>query len=48
MAAYRAVLQAIHPGLPVVCLLVWTVGARVMRLPEALLDTHAPAARRVA
>jgi ATP-dependent helicase/nuclease subunit A len=44
MAAYRAVLQAAAPGRPVHCLLVWTTGARVMALPSALLDSHAPAA----
>ncbi len=48
MAAYRAVLAAIHPGRDIVCLLVWTVGAKVMRLPDPLLDTHAPAAHRAA
>jgi ATP-dependent helicase/nuclease subunit A len=45
MAAYRAVLRAIHPGRPVLCALVWTQGARVMALPEALLDRHAPGAQ---
>ncbi len=45
MAAYRAVLQAIHPGRPVQCALVWTEGARVMPLPGALLDRHAPGAQ---
>eukprot|EP01037_Dinobryon_pediforme_P005751 gene5751-5814_t len=44
MAAYRSVLAAIFPGLPVHCMLVWTVGARVMRLDEAVLDRHAPIA----
>lgn len=44
MAAYRALLQAIHPDRPVECLLVWTVGAIVTPLPAALLDGHAPAA----
>jgi ATP-dependent helicase/nuclease subunit A len=48
MAAYRAVLAAIQPGRDIACLLVWTVGARVMRLPDSLLDTHAPAAHRAA
>ena len=48
MAAYRAVLAAIHPGRTVDCLLVWTVGAQVVRLPESLLDTHAPGAQRPA
>jgi ATP-dependent helicase/nuclease subunit A len=44
MAAYRAVLQAIHPGRPVECALVWTSGAQVMALPPELLDRHAPGA----
>ncbi len=44
MAAYRAVLRAIHPHRPVLCALVWTSGARVMPLPESLLDRHAPGA----
>jgi ATP-dependent helicase/nuclease subunit A len=48
MAAYRAVVQAIYPDRPVLCLLVWTVGAQVMPLPPALLDTHAPGAARAA
>ncbi|MBX9699681.1 MAG: hypothetical protein K2X74_09600, partial [Acetobacteraceae bacterium] len=43
MAAYRAVLRAAFPGRAVECALVWTYGARVMALPEALLDAHAPA-----
>ena len=44
MAAYRAVLKAIFPDRPVRCMLVWTVGGRVMSLPDALLDRHAPTA----
>ncbi len=44
MAAYRAVLQAIRPGSPVECTLVWTATGSVMALPDALLDRHAPAA----
>ena len=42
MAAYRAVLRAIHPDRAVTCALVWTTGARVMELPPAVLDRHAP------
>lgn len=45
MAAYRAVLQALRPGLPVRCALVWTADPRVVPLPDDLLDAHAPAAR---
>jgi ATP-dependent helicase/nuclease subunit A len=43
MAAYRAVLRAAFPGRRVDCALVWTYGARVMELPDALLDGQAPA-----
>ena len=35
-------LRAAFPGRRVVCALVWTYGARVMPLPDALLDRHAP------
>jgi ATP-dependent helicase/nuclease subunit A len=42
MAAYRALLRAAFPGRRVDCALVWTYGARVMPLPDALLDRHAP------
>ena len=44
MAAYRAVLLLAFPGRAVDCALVWTYGARLMRLPDELLDTHAPRA----
>ncbi|WP_372622442.1 double-strand break repair helicase AddA [Falsiroseomonas sp.] len=44
MAAYRAVLRLAYPGRAVECVLVWTYGARFMRLPGELLDTHAPRA----
>jgi len=44
MAAYRAVLRQAFPGRAVDCVLVWTYGARLMPLPAALLDAHAPAA----
>ena len=44
MAAYRAVLTALFPDRPVRCVLVWTQGARVMALPDALLDRYAPGA----
>jgi ATP-dependent helicase/nuclease subunit A len=44
MAAYRALLRAAFPGRRVECALVWTYGARVMVLPDALLDRHAPGA----
>jgi ATP-dependent helicase/nuclease subunit A len=42
MAAYRAVLRQAFPGRAVECVLVWTYGATVMPLPDALLDAHAP------
>jgi ATP-dependent helicase/nuclease subunit A len=44
MAAYRAVLRLAFPGRAVECALVWTYGARFMRLPADLLDAHAPSA----
>ncbi|MDP3415607.1 double-strand break repair helicase AddA [Falsiroseomonas sp.] len=44
MAAYRAVLRLAFPGKRVDCALVWTFGARLMPLPEGLLDAHAPGA----
>ena len=44
MAAYRAVLRLAFPGRVVTCALVWTYGAKVMRLPDELLDAHAPRA----
>ena len=45
LAAYRAVLRGVFPGLPVRCALVWTQVARVAMLPDHLLDPHDPAAR---
>ena len=45
MAAYRAVLRGIFPGRTVRCALVWTRAARVVMLPDELLDTHAPGTR---
>ncbi|WP_395825923.1 double-strand break repair helicase AddA [Elstera sp.] len=38
MALYRAVLRQLYPGKPVRCWLIWTDGARIMPLSEALLD----------
>jgi ATP-dependent helicase/nuclease subunit A len=43
MAAYRAVLRGAFPGREVRCALVWTYAARLMELPDSLLDAHAPA-----
>jgi ATP-dependent helicase/nuclease subunit A len=43
MAAYRAVLRQVFPGRAVTCALVWTYAARMMELPDALLDAHDPA-----
>ena len=42
MAAYRAVLRAAFPDKAVRSALVWTYGARLMELPDDLLDPHAP------
>ncbi|MCK8784309.1 UvrD-helicase domain-containing protein [Roseomonas sp. NAR14] len=44
MALYRAVLRQAFPGRAVECALVWTYGARLMRLPDALLDGYVPEA----
>ncbi|MEM7730911.1 MAG: PD-(D/E)XK nuclease family protein [Pseudomonadota bacterium] len=41
MAAYRDLLRQTYPDRPILCQLVWTVGARVMPLPDALLDEAA-------
>ncbi len=38
MALYRAALQKLYPGKRVSCVLVWTDGARAMRLPDSALD----------
>ncbi|MGJ3230717.1 MAG: UvrD-helicase domain-containing protein [Oceanicaulis sp.] len=45
MAAYRALLQALHPGKPVRCALLWTDAPRLMALPEARLDAVLKRAR---
>jgi ATP-dependent helicase/nuclease subunit A len=42
MAAYRAVLRDIFPGRTVRCALIWTYTARLMPLPDAVLDAYAP------
>ena len=42
MASYRAVLQEIFPDRSVQCLLIWTVGPRLMQLSDDLLAGHAP------
>jgi ATP-dependent helicase/nuclease subunit A len=42
MAAYRDVLRGALPGRAVTCALVWTATARIMPLPDSLLDRHAP------
>jgi ATP-dependent helicase/nuclease subunit A len=42
MAAYRAVLRDIFPGRSIACALVWTQAARVVMLPDELLESHAP------
>ena len=38
LALYRAALSKIYPGRHIACALVWTDGARAMRLPDSLLD----------
>jgi ATP-dependent helicase/nuclease subunit A len=45
MAAYRALLKAIHPGKPVRCALLWTDAPRLMELPEDRLDAVLARAR---
>ena len=42
MAAYRALLRQVFPGRRVECWLLWTWSTRVMALPDAVLDRHAP------
>lgn len=42
MAAYRAALGRIYPGRKIRCALLWTVGPRLMELPQAALDRFAP------
>jgi ATP-dependent helicase/nuclease subunit A len=44
LAAYRAILEHIHPDRPVSCLLVWTQTGQVMPLPADLLAPHVPTA----
>ncbi len=44
LAAYRAVLRGVFGDRPVQCALVWTRAARVVMLPDVLLDAHAPGA----
>jgi ATP-dependent helicase/nuclease subunit A len=43
MAAYRALLRSIYPGMPVRCALLWTETPRLMPLPDTLLDRYEPA-----
>ncbi|MDA5194576.1 double-strand break repair helicase AddA [Govanella unica] len=38
MAAYRRLLQQIYPGRRIDCALLWTDGARLMALPDQMLD----------
>ena len=42
MAAYRALLRQVFPGRRVECWLLWTWTTRIMALPDAMLDRHAP------
>ncbi|WP_425410330.1 double-strand break repair helicase AddA [Hyphococcus sp.] len=41
MAAYRALLQKIYPDREVVCALLWTYDARLMLIPDNMLDKAA-------
>jgi ATP-dependent helicase/nuclease subunit A len=42
LAAYRAAIAQIYPGLPVKCALLWTDGPHLMPISPALLDRWAP------
>lgn len=42
MAAYRALLQSLHPDRPVRCALLWTDGPRLMELPGGVLEAALP------
>jgi ATP-dependent helicase/nuclease subunit A len=42
MAGYRRALMGLYPDRPVRCALIWTLGARLMTLPDALLDNAGP------
>ncbi|EHH68788.1 double-strand break repair helicase AddA [Gluconobacter morbifer] len=42
MAAYRSVLEQLHPGYRIHCSLVWTEGPAVQTLPDRLLDDVLP------
>ncbi|MEQ8805077.1 MAG: PD-(D/E)XK nuclease family protein, partial [Rhodospirillales bacterium] len=42
MAGYRRALMDLYPDRPVRCALIWTMGARLMALPDALLDKAGP------
>ena len=42
MAGYRRALKNLYPDRAVRCALIWTLGARVMTLPDDILDSAAP------
>ena len=42
MAGYRRALMDLYPNRPVRCALIWTMGARLMPLPAAILDEAGP------
>jgi ATP-dependent helicase/nuclease subunit A len=46
MAAYQALLEAIYPGRPVRCTVLWTEGARLMALNDAALAPWRPDRRQ--
>jgi ATP-dependent helicase/nuclease subunit A len=41
MASYRLVLSRIYTGLPIRAAILWTDGARLMPIPDEMLDAHA-------
>jgi ATP-dependent helicase/nuclease subunit A len=43
LAAYRAAIAAVYPGKSISCKILWSVEPRLMDIPTALLDIHAPA-----
>jgi ATP-dependent helicase/nuclease subunit A len=42
LAAYRAALTPLFPGKRIDCAMLWTYAPRLMPIPPALLDAHAP------
>ena len=46
LAAYRAAVAAIYPDKSIACKILWSAVPALMDIPEALLEAHAPGARR--